>query len=275
MVGRIQFRDDGDLIDCTRMGVGGKAIPPYIDRITDIQSDAVFILLVEKDAAFMRLAEDRWGMDLYAPLPADHQRHRTHVACLCRIQVLQQVPVHHHHCKGSARCCIPVRVLVRAARSSFHACTVCSRLFLKKVKTTLNLPVLGLVDSDPYGTPWFSVVCVCLVCDLYLHRAENSVSVHEWLQEHELRQRVIDHARHQVARRPPFGFEQVHGTRNAFLVHCLGLFMVTCFECVLVQIPARCRLPMTAKDIETGELLLKEDFITKNPEWYKVCDGCD
>lgn len=25
------------------------------------------------------------------------------------------------------------------------------RLFLRKVKMTLNLPVLGLVDSDPYG----------------------------------------------------------------------------------------------------------------------------
>jgi meiotic recombination protein SPO11 len=62
VVGRIRFRDDGDLIDCTRMGVGGKAIPPYIDRITDIQSDAEFILLVEKDAAFMRLAEDRCAL---------------------------------------------------------------------------------------------------------------------------------------------------------------------------------------------------------------------
>lgn len=28
--------------------------------MTDIQSDALFILLVEKDAAFMRLAEDRF-----------------------------------------------------------------------------------------------------------------------------------------------------------------------------------------------------------------------
>lgn len=27
----------GDMIDCTRMGVGGKAIPPYIDKITDIR----------------------------------------------------------------------------------------------------------------------------------------------------------------------------------------------------------------------------------------------
>ena len=37
VVGKLQFRDDGDLIDCTRMGIGGKAIPPYIDRITDIK----------------------------------------------------------------------------------------------------------------------------------------------------------------------------------------------------------------------------------------------
>jgi hypothetical protein len=31
-----------------------------VDRVTDIRSDALFILLVEKDAAFMRLAEDRF-----------------------------------------------------------------------------------------------------------------------------------------------------------------------------------------------------------------------
>ena len=60
VVGRISFRDDGDFIDCTRMGVGGKAIPPSIDRVTDIQGEAKFVLLVEKDAAFMRLAEDRF-----------------------------------------------------------------------------------------------------------------------------------------------------------------------------------------------------------------------
>lgn len=60
VVGRLSFRDDGDLIDCTRMGIGGKAIPPFIDRISDVQSDAEFILLVEKEAAFMRIAEDRF-----------------------------------------------------------------------------------------------------------------------------------------------------------------------------------------------------------------------
>ena len=28
---------------------------------------------------------------------------------------------------------------------------VATRLFLKKIKTTMNIPVIGLVDSDPYG----------------------------------------------------------------------------------------------------------------------------
>jgi meiotic recombination protein SPO11 len=37
-----------------------QAIPPFIDRVSDITGDAEFVLLVEKDAAFMRLAEDRF-----------------------------------------------------------------------------------------------------------------------------------------------------------------------------------------------------------------------
>lgn len=71
VVGRISFEDAGDPIDCTRMGVGGtvytrdprlsiyfsqpnqwihlgKAIPPFVDRITNIRSDAKFILLGER-----------------------------------------------------------------------------------------------------------------------------------------------------------------------------------------------------------------------------------
>ena len=60
VIGKLQFREDGDLIDCSKMGVGGKAIPASVDKITDITGDAKFILLVEKDAAFMRLAEDRF-----------------------------------------------------------------------------------------------------------------------------------------------------------------------------------------------------------------------
>ena len=34
VVGRLSFREDGDLIDCQRMGVGGKAIPPNVDKVS-------------------------------------------------------------------------------------------------------------------------------------------------------------------------------------------------------------------------------------------------
>ena len=60
VVGRMSFKESGDFIDCTKMGVGGKAITPMIDQITDLDSDAEFVLVVEKEAAFMRLAEDRF-----------------------------------------------------------------------------------------------------------------------------------------------------------------------------------------------------------------------
>ena len=35
VVGRLQFTEDGDPIDCQRMGVGGKAIPPNVDKVGD------------------------------------------------------------------------------------------------------------------------------------------------------------------------------------------------------------------------------------------------
>ena len=112
VVGRIQYREAGDLIDCTRMGVGGKAIPPYVDKITDMTSDAEFVLLVEKEAAYMRLAEDRF----YQKYP-------------CVIITGKGQP------------------------------DVATRLFLRKIKDELKLPVLALVDSDPYGLKILSVYC--------------------------------------------------------------------------------------------------------------------
>ncbi|KAI8112309.1 hypothetical protein M9434_003632 [Picochlorum sp. BPE23] len=110
VVGKLQFTEDGDDIDCSRMGVGGKAIPPNIDKVTNIQSNAKFILLVEKDAAFMRLAEDRF----YQTYP-------------CIIITAKGQP------------------------------DVATRLFLRKLRYTLRIPVLALVDSDPYGLKILSV----------------------------------------------------------------------------------------------------------------------
>lgn len=78
VVGRIQFQEDGDEIDCTRMGVGGKAIPPYIDKIDNIRSDAEFVLLVEKEAAYMRLAVSVLikNENLYTATSADELENR-------------------------------------------------------------------------------------------------------------------------------------------------------------------------------------------------------
>uniref|UniRef100_A0A7S0V3E1 DNA topoisomerase 6 subunit A n=1 Tax=Polytomella parva TaxID=51329 RepID=A0A7S0V3E1_9CHLO len=110
VVGRLSFLEDGDFIDCSRMGVGGKAIPPNVDKVSDIKSDASFILLVEKDAAFMRLAEDRF----YNTFP-------------CIILTAKGQP------------------------------DVATRLFLRQLKRVLQIPVLALVDSDPYGLKILSV----------------------------------------------------------------------------------------------------------------------
>ena len=154
VVGRLTFREDGDLIDCSKarslscvsmeiiastdllrmsrcqMGIGGKAIPPNVDKVEDMRSDAQFILLVEKDAAFMRLAEDRF----YNKYP-------------CIIITGKGQP------DVATRC---VTLSVFALLSISLAATIrrfpsMRSLFLKKAKTELRIPVLGLVDSDPSG----------------------------------------------------------------------------------------------------------------------------
>lgn len=46
VVGRLSFREDGDFIDCQRMGVGGKAIPPNVDKVHLYIAKASCILLL-------------------------------------------------------------------------------------------------------------------------------------------------------------------------------------------------------------------------------------
>lgn len=121
MLGGMEAQEDGDEIDCTRMGIGGKAIPSNMTKVTHLRSDALFVLLVEKDAAFMRLAEDRF----YNRFP-------------CIILTAKGQP------------------------------DVASRLFLNKLKTELKIPILAVVDSDPYGLKILSVYmqvgAACYAC---------------------------------------------------------------------------------------------------------------
>jgi len=178
VVGRIQFEEAGDLIDCTKMGIGGKAIPPHIDRVENIRGDAKFILIVEKDAAFMRLSEDRF----YNQFP-------------CIIITGKGQP------------------------------DVATRVFLKRVKETLCIPVLALVDSDPYGLKIFSVYMQGSKSMAYDNASLTTPDI-KWL-----------------------------GVRPSDLEK--------------YNIPEQCRLDMTAKDIQTGNALLEEDFIKSRPEWGK------
>lgn len=59
-MGRVVIRDGGDIIDLTKMGTGGWAVTPFLDQLEIVESDAEFILLSEKDAAVMRLAEAKY-----------------------------------------------------------------------------------------------------------------------------------------------------------------------------------------------------------------------
>ena len=59
-IGRLKIKDSGDVIDLTKLGSGGWSITPFLDKIEIVESDADFILVVEKDAALIRLSETKW-----------------------------------------------------------------------------------------------------------------------------------------------------------------------------------------------------------------------
>src|SRR3984957_3589822 len=62
LVGDITLVDSGDTIDARRMGSGGWGVPSIVeaDTIQFKKCEAKFVLLVEKDAVFRRLNEDRF-----------------------------------------------------------------------------------------------------------------------------------------------------------------------------------------------------------------------
>ncbi len=59
-IGRLRIRDRNDIIDLEGLGSGGWTISPMLDNIEVLESDAEFILVLEKDAAMIRLAEARF-----------------------------------------------------------------------------------------------------------------------------------------------------------------------------------------------------------------------
>jgi DNA topoisomerase-6 subunit A len=62
LVGNITVRDSGDVINCRKQGSGGWSIPSIVeeDVIQFKKCEAKYILLVEKDAVWRRLNEDKF-----------------------------------------------------------------------------------------------------------------------------------------------------------------------------------------------------------------------
>jgi DNA topoisomerase-6 subunit A len=64
MVGNITIVDQGDVIDCSRMGSGGYGIPsivePDVIELDPKKCDAKFVLHVEKDTVWQRFNEDKF-----------------------------------------------------------------------------------------------------------------------------------------------------------------------------------------------------------------------
>ena len=62
IIGPVTLVDGGDVVDCTRQGIGGKTVPSIVEPgYVDIKKcGADFVLLVEKDTQFGRLSEDKF-----------------------------------------------------------------------------------------------------------------------------------------------------------------------------------------------------------------------
>ena len=62
--GNLRFRTspDGPVVDCCGAN-GGELVPQNVNSLSEVSSEAEFILIVEKDATFQRLVEDGFCRD--------------------------------------------------------------------------------------------------------------------------------------------------------------------------------------------------------------------
>ncbi|MDI6798728.1 MAG: DNA topoisomerase IV subunit A [Candidatus Aenigmarchaeota archaeon] len=60
VAGKLVIVDRGDTIDCSKMGSGGWGVPSVVEDIKLKKVDADFVLVVEKNAVYERLNEDRF-----------------------------------------------------------------------------------------------------------------------------------------------------------------------------------------------------------------------
>src|SRR5258708_1193785 len=97
VVGKLSVNDSGDTIDLARMGSGGWGIPSICepDRLKFVKNSAEFILIVEKQAVWHRLNEDRfWEEHNCILMTSEGQAARGARRLLQRMAVELKLPVY-------------------------------------------------------------------------------------------------------------------------------------------------------------------------------------
>lgn len=97
VVGQLIVNDAGDSIDLTKMGRGGWGIPSICeeDELKFVSSKAEFILLVEKQAIFHRLNEDRfWERNKCILMTSEGQAARGARRLLQRFSTELKIPIY-------------------------------------------------------------------------------------------------------------------------------------------------------------------------------------
>jgi DNA topoisomerase-6 subunit A len=97
VVGSLVVNDAGDVIDLARMGRGGWGIPSICedDNLRFVRTDAEFVLLVEKQAIFHRLHEDRfWSQHKCILMTSEGQAARGARRLLQRMATELKIPIY-------------------------------------------------------------------------------------------------------------------------------------------------------------------------------------
>jgi DNA topoisomerase VI subunit A len=96
-VGKLTVNDAGDVIDLSRMGRGGWGIPSICepDLLSFVKNSAEFILLVEKQAVWHRLNEDRfWEKHNCIMMTSEGQAARGARRLLQRMSLELKLPIY-------------------------------------------------------------------------------------------------------------------------------------------------------------------------------------
>lgn len=123
-------------------------------------------------------------------------------------------------------------------------------MFLSRITSELQIPVLALVDADPYGLKILSV---------YMSGSKNMSYDSASLTTPDIKWLGLRPS--DLNKWVPSGPKLSYSLLIITLTSSLYFFRY--------DLPDQCRLKMTDTDIKTGKELLQEAFIMKNPEWMK------